>query len=522
MNEIDFNARTGRIVLLVAVLATGMAFVEATAIVLAIPAIQESYSASTAELLWVNTAYAIPLSALLLVGGLLGDRFGRRRIFMTGIVIFTVAAFGCGFAPNIDALILFRAIQGVGAALMVPGSLSIIAEHFPASSRGRAIGTWSGLSVVTTLAGPVLGGCLAGAGLWRWIFFLNLPVAVVILLLSWWKLAGTCRKSPAADLPKIDWFGTCLLSFFLTAFSYSLLEASGQGIGGRVVLAVIFGTVAGVSFFRREARSENPLIPRTLFRSKALRSVAASTLLLYTALNGLLFFLPLNLISVRGCSAALAGLAPLPLMLPLAILSRLAGQLADRHGYPLPLLIGSFTAGAGFLLLALPGLSKDTSATWMPFLPGLLVLGIGIGFCVAPLSSAVISLMPRNDIGLASAFNSFLSRFSSLVAVAVLGPLVLAAFQIALPPVEFPDAGQIATSLAVSLSDLRESAKSGEGMSPSAGGQTPGIREAFVGAFRFLCIFSTLLCWSSSVAAFKESKRNAKALAANQLEQAIT
>lgn len=512
MNAPAFHPRTGRFVLVAAALATGMAFLDATALVLAMPAIQEEFSADAIQLLWINTAYAIPLTALLLLGGALGDRFDRKLVFMSGILLFAAAALACGFAPDIRWLIALRVVQGAGAALMIPGSLALITTTFTESQRGRAIGAWSGLTVIATLGGPVLGGFLAGAGLWRWIFFLNIPVAAIVLVLLRFCVP---QQRIAETAPPPDWAGAFLATLSLGLISFGLLEAPRRGVfSSPVILTLILGAMSFAAFFFRESRARHPLIAPGVFRSRQLRAAAALTLLLYSAWNALLFFLPLNLIQVQSYSPAIAGLAPLPLMLALAFLSRPAGRLADRAGVRLPLAAGSVIAGVGFLLLALPGLTAGPAGFWAAYFPGLLVLGAGLGFCVAPLSTAVMNAMPREDSGLASGINSTLARLAGLAGVAVFGPLVIFAFQSGLPASDLsPESGDFAAAVTFPGEFGSNSMKQRQVASDLE------FKLAFVRAFRILCLLSAGLCWTGVLAAahgFREtgkSRRDRETLA---------
>jgi EmrB/QacA subfamily drug resistance transporter len=488
------NATVRNAVLAAAVLATGMAFIDTTALVLALPAIRHDLGADAIQLMWINAAYAIPLTAFLLLGGVLGDRFGRARVFASGVVLFAATACGCGLAPGVHSLIALRAVQGAGAAFMIPGSLALITGAFPPDLRGRAIGAWSGLTVIATICGPVIGGVLADAGLWRWIFFINLPLSAATLLLLRVALpAQTGRRSPVP----VDWTGALFATLGLGALSYALLEAPRHGFGATpVIVSLVIGTIATAVFLRRQFRASHPLVPPHLFRSRTLRTAALLTLLLYSAWNALLFFLPLNLIQVQGYSPTVAGLSLLPFMLALAAFAWPAGQLADRRGVRIPLLLGPAVAGAGFLLLALPGLTAGAGEYWIRFFPGLLVLGGGLGLTVAPLSTAIMHAVPGDDAGLASGINSTLARLAGLAGIALLGPLVLSSFHASLGTEALP-----ATAFAAPAGDL--------------------ARLAFVDSFRFLCLLSAALSWTGTVCALFGFNREPLGAAAS-LDKATT
>ena len=469
-------ARTSlRAALAAAVLATGMAFVDATALVLALPAIGLDLGADALQLLWVNAAYAIPLTALLLPGGALGDRVGPERAFAWGVLLFAVSACGCGLAPSVGWLIALRAVQGAGAALMIPGSLALIIATFPSEQHGRAIGAWTGLTVIATIGGPVLGGLLAGAGQWRWIFFLNVPAALLVLWLV--RTARPVRERAAPRGAPVDVAGAAYATLALGALSYVPLALPRHGFASVPVLgALAVGLTAGIVFVRHVRAASDPLVPPTLFRSRALRSAAAVTLLLYSAWNALLFFLPFNLIQVQGYEPAQAGVSQLPFIVLLAAVSWPAGRMADARGVRSPLLLGALAAAAGFALLAMPGLTAGPGEYATTFLPGLAVLGAGLGLCVAPLSSAVMHAVPRR-VGLASAINSTLARLASVVGAAVLGPLVLLGFHATL--------GEQADAAAALAAPEGEVA-----------------RGAFVDSFRLLCFVSAGLCLAAGLCVY--------------------
>ena len=306
-------------VLLCAILASSMAFVDATSLSVVMPALQREMSASGTDLLWINNGYALPLASLLLLGGGLGDRYGRKRVLSIGIIVFAVASLACGLAVRIPSLIAARVFQGVGAALLIPSSLAMLATFFDESGRGKAIGKWSAGSVVASALGPVLGGLLAGTGHWRWIFFLNLPLAAVSLMLLRLKVP---RLNEDASTGPLDYRGAWWGTAGLVAINYWLIRCAEPGAGNPVVpAALLAGVIALCVFVRVELRGRNPLVPLRLFKSPVLAAASVLTLLFYAALNGMLFFLPLNLIQVQGYDPLHAGLAQLPLMIMLITLS---------------------------------------------------------------------------------------------------------------------------------------------------------------------------------------------------------
>ncbi|TMB00222.1 MAG: DHA2 family efflux MFS transporter permease subunit, partial [Deltaproteobacteria bacterium] len=341
-------------VLATTVLGSSLAFVDGTVVNLALPALQRELGATVADVQWVVEAYALLLAALLLVGGSLGDRLGRRRIYASGIVLFAAASTACGLARGVRQLVIARAVQGVGAALLVPGSLAILSASFPEEERGRAIGTWSGAGAITAAFGPVLGGWLIEHLSWRWAFFLNLPVAVAVLGLLFWRVPESRDLDATGPL---DWLGAALVTAGLGGIVYGLVESSRLGWGQpRLVGALAGGGGALLAFGALEACSHSPMVPLAIFRSRSFTGANVVTLLLYGALGGAFFFLPLDLIQAQGYSATAAGAASLPFVLVLFLLSRWSGGLVDRFGARLPLIVGPVIAAGGFALLALPGI----------------------------------------------------------------------------------------------------------------------------------------------------------------------
>jgi EmrB/QacA subfamily drug resistance transporter len=400
------------------VLGSGMAALDATVVGIALPAIGRDFHATVASMQWVVDGYTLTLAGLLLLGGALGDVHGRRKVFVIGTVWFALASLACGLAPDTGFLIAARALQGAGAALLTPGSLSILQASFASDDRSRAIGAWSGLGGVATAIGPFLGGWLISAVSWRLIFFINLPVAVAVILISARHVPESRAPGPA---PPLDAAGAVTISLALAGLTYGLIAASADGWTSPGVLASLFaGAALFAAFIVVEARGSHPMLPLGVFRSRQFSAANAVTFVVYGALGGALFLVPVVLQEVCGYSPLEAGAAMLPLTVIMLALSARSAALSARIGPRLQMTVGPLLIGAGMLLFTRVHGSGDYLTQ---VLPAVLVLGLGLATNVAPLTATALSAAPAEHSGVASAVNNDVARTASLIAVAVLPAL---------------------------------------------------------------------------------------------------
>ncbi len=413
---------SGRWVLAASVLGSGMAFIDGTVVTVALPVLQRDLGIAVATAQWIVESYALFLSSLVLVGGALADRWGRRRVFVLGTVLFAAASLACGLAPNAAWLIAARGIQGIGAALLVPSSLAMLGAAFGPRERGKAVGTWSALTSIGSAIGPALGGWLVQAVSWRAVFLINLPIAAALL----WV---TVRKIPESRNPQavaLDLKGAALATLGLGGLVFGLIEAPAAGWTGVRAWAPIAGGLAALAaFVAVEVRAPHPMVPVSLFRNRTFAATNLLTLFLYAALSAIFFFMPFVLIQARGYTPAASGAVMLPLVLLMSAGSRAAGALADRVGPRLPLTLGPLLAGAGFVLFAVLPAGAGYAVS---ILPALLVLGLGLVITVAPLTATVLNCVDREDQGMASGINNAVARVAGLLAIAVFGITAAAAF----------------------------------------------------------------------------------------------
>jgi EmrB/QacA subfamily drug resistance transporter len=485
--------------LVVAILGSSMAFVDGTVVNVALPVIQRGLDAGVDAAQWIVEAYALLLASLVLVGGALGDRLGRRRVFVVGVVLFALASAACGLAPTATWLVVGRAVQGVGAALLVPGSLALIGAAYPEATRGAAIGTWSAATGIAAAIGPVLGGWVIAQGSWRWLFFFNLPVGVGT---AWFAMARVADTRDEQAARRIDVVGALLVTAGLGAIVWALLEAPNAGglESPPIVTALVVGVALLAAFVVVEARVNEPMVPLGLFRSRAFAGANVVTALLYAALGACLFFIPFNLIEVQRYTPAAAGAALLPLVAGVSLLSRWSGRWVARVGPRLPMVVGSTLTSAGFALLAVPGVG---GSYWATFFPGVTALGIGIGVTVTPLTATAMSAAGSQHAGVASGVNNAIARTSGLIAVAALGVLLLSRFQRALEG-ELEVVG-VPAPVRAFVEAQRSKLAAAEAPAAAAASMQAAIRHAleasFVAGFRSLMLSCALLAAISALAA---------------------
>ena len=474
------------------ILGSSMAFIDGTVVNVALPALQNAFHASIANVQWVVESYALMLAALLLVGGSLGDIMGRRKVYMFGVVVFATASAWCGLARSVDMLIWARSIQGIGAALLVPGSLALITASFPEETRGQAIGTWSGFTAITAAIGPVIGGWMIEHSTWRWVFFLNLPLALATILLA--AKVPESRNNNASH--HVDWLGALLATLGLGGVTYALIEWPARSQhGGHLVAAVaVFGVVALAGFVAVEHWSRAPMVSLKLFRSRNFAGANLLTLFLYASLGGLMFFFPMDLIQIQHYTATQAGAAFLPFVATMFGLSHWAGGLVARYGSRIPLTIGPLVAAGGIALFAV---MPQGGSYWTTFFPAVVVMGLGMTISVAPLTTTVMNAVPESESGLASGVNNALSRLAALLAVAVFGAVLVTVFNHSMDR----SLGQLALapSVRAQVAAARPQLAAAHNSDPNV---QRAIRESFVSGYRSVIWIATGLAALSAVTAW--------------------
>jgi EmrB/QacA subfamily drug resistance transporter len=487
-------------VLAATILGTSMAFIDSTVVNVALPALQSSLHATVVDVQWVVVSYGLFLSALILVGGALGDSFGRRAMFLLGIAAFAVASAGCGFSSSINSLLVWRSVQGIAAAFLVPGSLAIISSSFDEQSRGRAIGTWAGFTTITTALGPVFGGWLIEHASWHWIFFINLPLAALVLVIS----LRHVPESRSSHTGNVDWLGATIATLGLAALVYGFVESPVLGWRDlRVIGSLILGCGSLVLFVFIERTVTTPMVPLRLFKSASFTGANWLTLCLYAALGIFFFLFPMNMIQIQKYSATATGAAVLPMILLMFLLSRWSGGLVTRYGSKPPLIVGPLVAAAGFLLFAVPSVQAHY---WTELFPAFVVLGLGMAISVAPLTTVVMNSVEQERAGTASGINNAVARVASVLAIAVLGAVMVAAFAHSL---RHALAGLHLDGDVVKELESKMARLGGLDAPSSADAQTAttirtAVAEAFVKGFRLIMLLCAVLAIASAAVAWRK------------------
>lgn len=417
-------------IMISSILASSMAFIDSTALNVVLPSLQKNLNASGTDLFWVLNAYLLMLAALILIGGSLGDQLGRKKIFMAGIAIFILGSAACGFVPDVTLLIICRMIQGIGGALMIPGSLSLISSSINVNERGKAIGTWSAFTTVVTMGGPVLGGAFADAGLWRYIFFINIPIGIAALFILW-RWVSESRDEGSSH--KLDYTGAIAIALGLGLLTFGFLRIPVTGLQHWSAYgSLASGMLLLVAFVIIEAKSDHPMMPLQLFTNLTFSGANLLTFFLYAGLGAGMLFMSLNMVQVQGYSQLQSGLTFLPFTILMITIARFAGGLADKHGPRFLLIAGPATAGAGLLVLSFIKQTNGAADYWTTFFPGVLIFGLGMSFTVAPLTTAVMGSVSDHFSGTASGVNNAMSRISSVFANAIFGALAVLFFSGAL------------------------------------------------------------------------------------------
>jgi EmrB/QacA subfamily drug resistance transporter len=488
-------------VLAATILGSSITFIDGTVVNVALPVLQRELGTDIVGAQWVVEAYSLMLSALILVGGSLGDRLGRKRVFSAGLLLFVIASAFCGMAQSTTQLIAARAVQGVGAAMLVPGSLAIISASFPKEDRGRAIGTWSGFTAIAAGVGPVLGGWLIEHVSWRSIFFINLPLAAVVLAITSWRVSESRDESAGK---RVDVLGAATATLGLGGVVYGLLESGVRGFkDSRVVGSLAAGSILLVLFIIVERRrGQRAMMPLALFRSQTFTGANLLTLFLYGALSGMMFFLPFNLIQVQGYSATEAGAALLPFVLTMFLLSRWAGGLVRRYGAKLPLMLGPIVASVGFALFTLPG--SGAGSYWTSFFPAIMMMSLGMAVSVTPLTTTVMGSVEERHAGIASGINNAVSRTAGLVSIAILGLVMTGVFArnlgASLRALDLP--AEVRTEIDAQAIRLATISVPKQLTAEAKQAVERAIEESFVSGFRVvimicaaLALLSTLFAW---------------------------
>jgi len=497
VKKVSTQTLVGKLILTATILASGMAFLDGTVVNIAIPTIQNHLNATISGIQWIVNGYMLMLCSLILISGALGDRFGRKRVFSLGILVFIITSFLCSIAQSISQLETFRALQGIGGAMMVPGSLSIINIAFEENVRGRAIGLWSGFAGGVAALGPLVGGSLVQTFGWPSIFYINIPLGIIALLLTI-KYVPETRNH---EKTKIDLVGTVLIFLSLLGVCYGLISVSDLGWGNpAIITSLLIGIAAFISFVFVENRIKEPLVPFEIFKSSLVTGANLATLFLYFALSGVIFFLVLNFQQIQHYSPIIAGLGMLPTVLLITFLSGSGGTIADKIGPRMPMILGPLIVSVGMASLILPGKNANY---FIQFLPGLVLFGLGMALVIAPLTKSALAVDEKYS-GAASGVNNAVARVAGLLAVALLGVIVLTLFKADLAQkIDITKLDQIQKQQIMSQQDKLGSIEMPQNFSiQSKTLAQSAVDDSFVYGFRWAMAINALLAFTSAVISF--------------------
>lgn len=493
-HQYPLNCPTGRWTMFSTILATSMAFIDGSVLNVILPSLQKDLAASGVDLFWVLNSYLLMLAALIIVGGSLGDKLGRVKVFKFGILVFTIGSALCGFSQDITQLIAFRTIQGIGGAFMIPGSLSIISAVFSKEEKGKAIGTWSAATTIVTICGPVLGGALADAGLWRLIFYINVPFGILSMVALHFKVPES-RETGASS---VDWKGATALVLSLSALTFGFLEMPEWGYDHpAVILSLSLGTIFLILFVIIEKKMTEPMVPLDMFRNKTFSGVNLLSFFLYAGMGAVMLFLSLNIIQIQGYSQLQAGLTFLPFSLIMLVAARKMGVLTGKYGARRFLIIGPIITGIGMFWFSFIEMTNGPSEYWTTYFPPFLTFAIGIAITVVPLTTAVMACVDDSKSGIASGINNSVTRISGTFMNAILGAIAVLIF-----------GNYVIEALeAVSASDLikaevmSEASKLGEASAPENYNDEWSKKINSIFDWGFLEIYK-MVCWISASLAF--------------------
>ncbi len=492
-----------RWILAATIIASTMTFSDMTIVNVALPVLQREFGASFAQVQWVVESYTLVLSALILVGGAGGDLFGRRRVFSIGMAIFALASAACGLAPSAGLLVAARAVQGIGAALMMPGSLAIVSASFPRERQGEAIGIWSASTGIAMTVAPAFGGWLIDAFSWHAAFLINLPLAAIAFAITYWKVPESRSDRPR----RLDLVGMALATVGLGALTYGLIAAGEHGLDALIAWGpMLLGAASLVLFVLQEKHAQDPMVPLAFFLIPRFAVIQAFTFTLWAALQGTTFFVPFRLMQVQGFKPTEAGVALLPLIVTASILSRFFGRLTDRIAPRILLVTGALLTGAGFFLLTVP---DATTPYAVGFLPALLLIGLGMGVCQVPVTVVALNAAGPANVGTSSAINNMVARAGGLIAIAVFGLILAHGYNAALMPAlqdaGIPDAAQQAIALQrAKLAATTVPADLSAGQYDLAAAI---IRHAFVTGYRWAMAAAGIMAIASALMAFRYLRR---------------